>query len=115
MALSLSSFYRWLDLCGHGCQHLVGAVPLRRKYRLADVPCALAWEQVQRLLAVVDRRAPNGRRNYAMLLLAATYGLRSCEIRALRLDDIDWADDAITIYSPKTGPTPDAAADTPSR
>ena len=80
-----------------------GPVPLRRKYRLADVPCALAWEQVQRLLAVVDRRAPNGRRNYAMLLLAATYGLRSCEIRALRLDDIDWADDAITIYSPKTG------------
>lgn len=103
VALSLSSFYRWLDLCGHGATHLVGAVPLRRKYRLAEVPCALAWGQVQRLLAVVDRREPPGQRNYAMLLLAATYGLRSCEIRALRLDDIDWADDAITICSPKTG------------
>jgi len=37
---------------------------------------------------VVDRHAPNGPRNYAMLLLVATYGLRSCEVRALRLDDI---------------------------
>ena len=78
-------------------------MPLRRKYRLADVPCALGWDQVQQLLAAVDRHEINGRRNYAMLLLAATYGLRSCEIRALRLDDIHWDDDEITIFSPKTG------------
>lgn len=103
VALSLSSFWRWLDLHGHGTKHLIGAVPLRRKYRLADVPCALSWDQVQQLLAVVDRREINGRRNYAMLLLAATYGLRSCEIRALRLDDTHWDDDEITIFSPKTG------------
>jgi site-specific recombinase XerD len=103
LALSLSSFYRWLDLRGHGSKHLVGAVPLRRQYRLAEVPCALSWEQVQRLLAVVDRRLPNGQRNYAMLLLTATYGLRSCEVRALRIDDIDWSNDEITILSPKTG------------
>ena len=103
LALSLSSFYRWLDLRGYESNHLVGAVPLRRRYRLAEVPCALSWEQVQRLLAVVDRREPNGQRNYAMLLLAATSGLRSCEVRALRLDDIDWSNDEITIFSPKTG------------
>ena len=103
VALSLSSFWRWLELRGHGTRHLIGAVPLRRKYRLADVPCALSWDQVQRLLARVDRSEFNGRRNYAMLLLAATYGLRSCEIRALRLDDIHWDDDQITIFSPKTG------------
>jgi integrase/recombinase XerD len=103
MALSLSSFWPWLDLCGHGTKHLIGAVPLRRTYHLADVPCALPWNQVQELLAGVDRRELNGRRNYAMLLLAATYGLRSCEIRALRLDDIGWDDDEITIFSPKTG------------
>ena len=52
---------------------------------------------------MVDRRELNGRRNYAMLLLAATYGLRSCEIRTLRLDDIDWGDDEVTIFSSKTG------------
>ena len=99
----MSGFYRWLDLCGHGGAQLVGAVPLRRRYRLAGVPCALSWEQVRRLLGAVDLREPNGRRNYAMLLLIASYGLRGCEVRALRLDDIDWAHDEIVIFAPKTG------------
>jgi site-specific recombinase XerC len=103
MATSLSGFYRWLDLQGYGGMHSVDAVPLRRSYRLADVPCALSWEQVQCLLAVVDRHEPGRRRNYAMLLLVATYGLRGCEVRALRLGDIDWAHDEINIFSPKTG------------
>ncbi len=105
LATSLSGFYRWLHLRGHGGSHLIGAVPLRRRYRLADVPCALTWEQVQRLLAAAaaDRHQPNGYRNYAMLLLIATYGLRGCEVRALRLDDIDWSHDEITIFAPKTG------------
>ena len=57
---------------------------------------------MQRLLAVVDRREPNGRRNFAMLLLIATYGLRGCEVRALRLDDINWSHEEITIFAPKT-------------
>lgn len=103
LATSLSSFYRWLDLRGYGGKHLIGAVPPRRRYSLADVPCALPWDQVQRLLAVVDRQEPNGRRNYAMLLLTAAYGLRGSEVRALRLDDIHWPEDEITIFSPKTG------------
>jgi integrase/recombinase XerD len=103
LATALSGFYRWLDLSGHGGAQLVGAVPLRRRYRLADVPCALSWEQVRRLLGAVDLREPNGRRNYAMLLLIASYGLRGCEVRALRLNDIDWAHDEIVIFAPKTG------------
>ena len=67
LATALSGFYRWLDLCGHGCAQLVGAVRLRRRYQLADVPCALSWEQVRRLLGAVDLGEPNDRRNYAML------------------------------------------------
>src|SRR5260370_10677965 len=42
LATALSGFCRWLDLCGHGGAHLVGAVPLRRRYRLAHRPLGLA-------------------------------------------------------------------------
>ncbi len=62
LATALSGLYRWLDLCGHGGAQLVGAVPLRRRYRLAGVPCALSWEQVRRLPGAVELREPNGRR-----------------------------------------------------
>jgi len=38
-----------------------------------------------------------------MLLLIASYGLRGCEARALRLSDIDWVHDQITIFASTTG------------
>ena len=90
LVLALRGLYRWLDLQGYPAKHLLGALPWRRRYQLSDVPCALAWEEVQRVLAAVDRNGVDGRRNYAMLVLIATYGLRTCEVRALRLEDIDW-------------------------
>jgi len=42
LATALPGFYRWLDMSGRGGAHLVGGVPSRRRYRLADVPCALS-------------------------------------------------------------------------
>jgi site-specific recombinase XerD len=105
LVLSLTSFYRWMGLQGHEVQHLIGILPLRRRYRLADVPSALSWDQVQRLVAAVDRQGPDGLRNYAMMLLMATYGLRGCEVRGLRLNDIDWERQELTIHASKTGRT----------
>jgi site-specific recombinase XerD len=102
LVLSLSSFYRWIELHGYDTQHMRGILPLRRRYRLADVPCALSWDQVQKLVASVDRQAPDGLRNYAMMLMMATYGLRGCEVRGLRLDDIDWERKELTIHASKT-------------
>jgi integrase/recombinase XerD len=45
---------------------------------------------VSALLRSIDRATPLGRRDYAMLLLIATYGLRTSEVVALTLDDILW-------------------------
>ncbi|MCL4486857.1 MAG: site-specific integrase [Chloroflexi bacterium] len=59
-------------------------------YRLATIPRSITWEEVRRMLDGVDRRTPGGKRDYAILLLLVTYGLRGREIAALTLDDIDW-------------------------
>jgi len=61
-----------------------------RLYRLEKLPCSLSWKVVDELLGLIDRTTPQGVRNYAMLLLTAAYGLRSCEVVSLKLDDIDW-------------------------
>ena len=91
-------------MSGHGGAHLAGAVPSRRRCPLAHVPCALSWEQVRRLPGMACVGEPDGRRNYAMLLLLiASYGLRGCEVRALRLNDTGRAHDEIVIFAPKTG------------
>ena len=80
LATALSGCCRWLDLSGHGGAHLAGAVPSRRRYRLADVPCALSWEQVRRLLGAVDPVAHDGDGEYVPdSVLAALAELIGCD------------------------------------
>jgi len=74
-----------------------------RIYRLERLPRALPWEVIQALLSSVDRSDAHGIRDYTMLFLMAAYGLRSCEIASLTLDDIDWRAGAIRIHQRKTG------------
>jgi integrase/recombinase XerD len=72
-------------------------------YRLSDIPRSISWEEVGKVLALADRRTPAGKRDYAILLLLATYGLRAREVAALRLDDIDWRRQRLAIPERKAG------------
>lgn len=49
---------------------------------------ALAEEDVRRILGSIDRREPQGKRNYAMILLCVTGALRIIEIQRADLGDI---------------------------
>jgi site-specific recombinase XerD len=55
------------------------------------------------LLASVDCRSDLGKRDYAILTLLASYGLRAREIAALCLDDLDWEHDQISVPMRKGG------------
>ena len=55
------------------------------------------------MLDTVDRRTVVGRRDYAMLLLLVTYGLRAREVAALTLDDMDWRHDRLRVPERKAG------------
>ena len=55
------------------------------------------------MLACVDRSSTRGKRDYAALLLLATYGLRSREIAALTLDHIDWKRERLSVPGRKGG------------
>ncbi len=59
-------------------------------------------EEIKKILAAVDRSTNLGKRNYAMLLLAAYTGLRSIDVLNLKLGDIDWARGEISIIQRKT-------------
>ena len=82
---------------------LSGAVGWPQVYRLSSVPRSISWNDVNRVLASVERRTEAGRRDYAILLLLVTYGLRGREVAALRLDDIDWKNDRLRIPERKAG------------
>lgn len=73
-----------------------------RRYRLASLPTTITIDEVRRLLTTVDRRSGIGRRNYAILLLLAVYGLRAREVVDLRLDDLDWRAELLRVQRSKT-------------
>jgi len=74
-----------------------------RVYRLSSIPRSITWDEVRRMLEAVDRRTPVGRRDYAILLMLVTYGLRGREIAALTLDDIDWRRERLRVPERKAG------------
>lgn len=52
---------------------------------------------VQRLVASTDGPDPRDVRDHAILMLFAVYGLRSGEVRRLRLQDLDWTKEVISV------------------
>jgi len=68
-----------------------------------SIPSVWDKELLAQLLDKVDRRSPRGKRDYALLLLAARLGLRSTDIKNLTLDQIDWVSESISFNQSKSG------------
>lgn len=73
-------------------------------YDLEGIPSTIRREDIEGALkALRCDRSPQGRRDYAILMLLSTYGLRAGEILGLRLSDIDWRHERLRIRHAKTG------------
>jgi len=100
----LRDFLRYLYRSGRTALDLRGTVIGPRLYDHEDIPSALRPEEVKRVLEVThEDRSAIGLRDYAVLMLLATYGLRAAEIVRLRLEDIDWRRDVLRVWHSKTG------------
>ncbi len=60
-------------------------------------------QQIEKLLQTPDRNTPMGKRDAAMMLLAARTGLRGIDIVNLKFSEINWHSNEITIVQHKTG------------
>lgn len=61
------------------------------------LPVGPSWEEAQRLLATTEGDQPKNIRDRAILMLLLIYGLRSGEVCALRLEDLDWERELINV------------------
>jgi len=100
---SLRSFLKFVHVKGYVGRNLVEAVPIILIRKLDRLPRGISWDDVQKLLAAPNRQTPVGRRDYAILQLLASYGVRIGQVTALRLGDIDWHNGLIHFQSSKHG------------
>jgi integrase/recombinase XerD len=103
MQSALRTFLRFCLQQGYIKRPLDRAIPTLRTYKLATVPRGLSDTEAQRVLQSINRNRHGGRRDYAILQLLYTYGVRGGQVRALRLEDIDWAQNQILFKASKQG------------
>jgi site-specific recombinase XerD len=103
MQSTLRTFFRFCLHQGYIRVPLGLAVPTLRTYKLASVPRGLTEAQARQVLQGIDRRTAVGRRDYAIVQLLHTYGVRGGQVRALRLEQIEWAQNRILFPASKGG------------
>ena len=104
-AIRLKMFFRFAEDRGWCRPGIAAVIGVPRIYVNEDVPARLKREDVVRLLAATEGDRPVDKRDRAILMLLAVYGLRSGELRGLQLDDVDWERETLRVRRPKPGRT----------
>jgi len=100
----LRCFLRFVHRTGRTVRDFAPCVVAPMLYAFETIPSALRPEEIDAVLRMTrEDRSPKGLRDYAILRLLATYGLRAGEITHLQLDDIDWRADRFCVRHTKTG------------
>jgi integrase/recombinase XerD len=98
---TLRAFFKHAEQQGWCQPGIAAGIELPRVYGMEHIPLGPSWEQVRALVATTDAGSRRDRRDRAALLLFAVYGLRCSEVRQLRLDDIDWDREIVTVRRAK--------------
>jgi site-specific recombinase XerD len=99
----LRCFLRFAHATGRTARDFASSVTSPTLYALESIPSSLRAEDIRTVMeATRQDHSPKGLRDYAILLLLSTYGLRAGEIARLKLDDIDWRADRFWVRHTKT-------------
>jgi site-specific recombinase XerD len=78
-------------------------VPKLRYCKKAKIPSAYSKDEIERMVNSIDRGNPRGKRDYALILLAARLGLRASDIANLTFSSFKWDRNLLEVAQHKTG------------
>lgn len=104
-ACQLRTFFHFAGERGWCRPDLADGIRPLRIFPGETIAPKLTREEMVRLLASTEGERPGDRRDRAVLLLLATYGLRAGEVCGLRLDDLNWEEETLSVRRPKPGRT----------
>ena len=97
----LRDFLRYINTSGYTHLELSAFVPkYRRGFR---IPTTYTVEEISRVEHSVDTSVPPGKRDLAIILLAARLGIRAGDIAALKFSNLDFDHERICFVQKKTG------------
>lgn len=103
MLSTIRVFFRHLYRTGFTQEDLSEKLPTVKANRQFRLPRVWKREDVLSVLGSIDRGNPVGKRDYAILMLITRYGLRSVDVKTMKLSDLRWTENVIQIVQKKTG------------
>lgn len=97
---SLLAYMSQKELCSKDLAQMFPVISIHTKN---SYPSYFTLECITKLLQSINTETLYGKRDYLILLLAATLGMRCIDICRLTLDDIDWKRKTIGFVQSKTG------------
>lgn len=98
----LRAFFRYLYTEKYISNNLGDSIiPLKIKGQIR-IPSVWQHDEVLKLLSVIDRGNPSGKRDYAMILTVARLGIRVGDLCRLQFSNIDWNNQRIDFVQGKT-------------
>ena len=101
--MDLRGFFKFLYEKGVIPTNISTFIPKDNYKNQAKLPAYYTEEEIERLLKSVDRGNIVGKRDYAILVLAAYLGLRVSDIARLRFENLHWDQNTINLRQYKTG------------
>lgn len=99
----LRSFLRFLHRTQRTSADLSGRLITPTLYQFETIPAVLQPQEIAKVLSTTRRdRTALGKRDFAILMLLATYGLRAGEVVRLTLKDINWRAETLLVRHSKT-------------
>jgi site-specific recombinase XerD len=77
-------------------------VPKDNFIRQSRLPSIYSKEEIAAMIKAIDRSNPKGKRDYALVLLAARLGLRASDICGLKFENLHWEQCLIVLNQQKT-------------
>ena len=100
----LLRFFQYLAHSGYKETDLsLKMMPIVKVSASARIPTTLDLSQIESILASVDRESPQGKRDYAVLMIAVKLGIRTSDIRNLRPANFNWEQHLVSFTQVKTG------------
>ena len=99
---AIRSFLGYLYIKEFHPLNLTRSIPAIKTRKQNRIPSVWTADHVTKLLDVIDRGNPAGKRDYAMILLVAHLGLRRMDIKHLTLDNLKWQKNRIELIQSKT-------------
>ena len=88
------------EMFQEGLTNVLNAIPVNRYERL---PSFYSNDEVNRILLSINRKTLQGKKDYAIIIIAVELGLRASDIRKLQMNEIKWDKNIIEFFQQKTG------------